>query len=171
MRPYISVHLAEPMNVDVSWLLRRPQGEPMSRRTFCRMLAGFLVAAPRMAIAQGPTVVRRIGVLGAGEPQTPEQMQADRDALREFGWVEGQNLLVERRYANNRFEALQTLAEELARAKVEVRDKLNRAGYWERIGATNFHPSVRSGVQSGLNERAGSSEGRPEESSSEDKSD
>ena len=108
------------MNVDVSWLLRQPQGEPMSRRTFCRMLAGFLVAASRLAIAQGPTVVRRIGVLGAGEAQTPQQMQADRDALREFGWVEGQNLHVERRYANNRFEALQTLAEELAHAKVEV---------------------------------------------------
>jgi len=106
--------------MDDGWLPRRPQIEPMSRRTFGRMLVGFLAAAPRMAIAQGPTVVRRIGVLGAGEPQTPEQMQADRDALREFGWVEGQNLHVERRYANNRFEALQTLAEELARAKVEV---------------------------------------------------
>ena len=83
------------------------------------MFVGVLVASG-VAVAQAPNVVRRIGVLGPGEPQTPEQMQADRDALREFGWVEGQNLHVERRYANNRFEALQTLAEELARAKVEV---------------------------------------------------
>jgi MFS superfamily sulfate permease-like transporter len=47
----------------------------------------------------------------------------------------------------------------VARAKVEVREKLSRAGYWDRIGATNFHPSVRSAVQSGLNEHTGKSDG------------
>ncbi len=65
-------------------------------------------------------------------------------------------------------EALEEIRSELvskgiafavARAKVGVRDKLSRAGYWERIGAANFHPSVRSAVQSGLNERTGKSEG------------
>ena len=92
----------------------------MSRRTFGQVLAAIFVAGPRTAIAQGSTVVRRIGALAAGAPQTPEQIQADRDTLREFGWVEGQNLHVERRYANNHPEALQPLAEELVRAKVEV---------------------------------------------------
>jgi MFS superfamily sulfate permease-like transporter len=58
----------------------------------------------------------------------------------------------------------------VARAKLEVRDKLSRAGYWERIGATNFHPSVRSAVQSGLNEDAGISESRQQEAGSHDKS-
>jgi MFS superfamily sulfate permease-like transporter len=48
----------------------------------------------------------------------------------------------------------------VARAKNEIRDKLVRSGVWERIGAPNFHPSVRSAVQSALNEGAGSSEGR-----------
>jgi len=56
----------------------------------------------------------------------------------------------------------------VARAKLEVRDKLSRAGYRERIGATNFYPSVRSAVQSGLNEHAGMSEGRQPEEGSED---
>jgi high affinity sulfate transporter 1 len=45
----------------------------------------------------------------------------------------------------------------VARAKVEVREKLSRAGYWDRIGAANFHPSVRSAVQSGLSDRTGKS--------------
>jgi len=57
----------------------------------------------------------------------------------------------------------------VARAKLEVRDKLSRAGYFERIGAPNFYPSVRSAVQSGLNEHAGSSEGRQQEAGSQDK--
>jgi high affinity sulfate transporter 1 len=40
----------------------------------------------------------------------------------------------------------------VARAKAELREHLVRAGSWERIGAENFHPSVRSAVQSALNE-------------------
>lgn len=58
----------------------------------------------------------------------------------------------------------------VARAKVEVRNKLSRAGYWDRIGPTNFHPSVRSAVQSGLDELAGSSAGLQREAGSQDKS-
>ena len=40
--------------------------------------------------------------------------------MRELGWVEGQNLIVERRYANGRVELLQPFAEELVRLKVEI---------------------------------------------------
>ena len=50
-----------------------PQGGtqdwPMSRRTFGRMVAVLLVAAPRMAVAQGSTVVRCIGVLESNAPE------------------------------------------------------------------------------------------------------
>ncbi|HEY6387007.1 MAG TPA: SulP family inorganic anion transporter [Candidatus Acidoferrum sp.] len=56
--------------------------------------------------------------------------------------------------------ATKGIAFTVARAKNEIRDKLIRSGLWERIGPTNFHPSVRSAVQSGLNQAAGSSEGR-----------
>jgi len=108
------------MKVDVGWLQRQSQGKPMSRRAFGRILAGLLVAAPRVTIAQVRTVVRRIGLLGPSVPETPEEMRKGRETLREFGWVEGENLHVERRYANNQPEALQRLAEELVRAKVEV---------------------------------------------------
>jgi len=106
--------------VDVGWLQRRSQGKPMSRRAFGRILAGLLVAAPRVTIAQVRTAVRRIGYLGPSVPDTPEEMRRFGEALREFGWVEGKNLDVERRYANSQPDALQRLAEELVRAKVEV---------------------------------------------------
>jgi len=93
---------------------------PMSRRTFDRMLGVFLLAAPRIAMAQGVTVVRRIGALELNEPDPPEFLRKQAEPLGKLGWVEGQNLHVERRYANNRTEALQALAEELVRARVEV---------------------------------------------------
>jgi putative ABC transport system substrate-binding protein len=42
------------------------------------------------------------------------------EALRQLGWVEGENLQVERRFAKGRLEALQSLAEELVRSRVEI---------------------------------------------------
>ena len=95
--------------------MARDQGtHSRSRRSFCGTLAGALVA-PAIAIAQA-SKVRRIGVLESGTPETPEEIWKQAEPLRELGWVEGQNLHVERRYDNGRFEALQPLAEELVRA-------------------------------------------------------
>ena len=71
-------------------------------------------------MGQAPKVVRRIGVLDPSWPDPPEWLQREAEPLRELGWVEGQNLEVERLYANGRFEALQPLAEELVRAKAEI---------------------------------------------------
>jgi high affinity sulfate transporter 1 len=56
--------------------------------------------------------------------------------------------------------AAKGIAFTVARAKNEIRDKLIRSGLWERIGATNFHPSVRSAVQSGMNKVTGNGEDR-----------
>jgi putative ABC transport system substrate-binding protein len=92
----------------------------MSRRTFGGRLGVFLYAAPSIALSQGATVLRRIGVLELNEPDLPEFLWKQAEPLRKLGWVEGQNLHVERRYAKNRVEGLQPLAEELVRAKVEL---------------------------------------------------
>jgi putative ABC transport system substrate-binding protein len=77
-------------------------------------------AAPLAASAQTATIVRRIGFLSAGARPTPAELHQESSPLRELGWVEGQNLLVERRYATGRTELLPALAEELVRLKVEV---------------------------------------------------
>ena len=70
----------------------------LSRRDFCRTLAGVFVA-PARAIAQSSTAVRRIGVLELGDaPDEPELVWRQDEPLRERGWVEGKNLHVERRY-------------------------------------------------------------------------
>ena len=91
-----------------------------SRRRFNRLFVALFLATSHIAFAQGAAVVRHIGRLEPGTPQTPEEIWKGAEALRELGWVEGQNLHVERRYANNRIQSMQTLAEELVRAKVEV---------------------------------------------------
>ena len=73
------------MKTEVGWPQGRSLGRPMSRRTFSRLFAGLLLAAPRMAIAQSSTVVRRIGRLESGGPDTPEDIRRAAEALREFG--------------------------------------------------------------------------------------
>ena len=96
------------------------ESERISRRTFGRIVAGLVAASSSMAIAQASKVARRIGVLQPGMPESPADVREQAEPLRELGWVEGQNLHVERRYANGRSEALQPFAEELVRAKVEI---------------------------------------------------
>src|SRR5574337_5181 len=108
------------MRLDRGWLQGRSQANPMSRRSFGRVLTGLVVGASHMATAQDQTVIRRIARLTSGAPETPAEIWKSDEALRNLGWVEGQNLQIERRYANGRFDTLQTLAEELVRAKVEV---------------------------------------------------
>ena len=92
----------------------------MDRRTFVGAVAAGMIAAPLAASAQTATTVRRIGVLSSGVRQTQAELQVEAAPLRALGWVEGQNLLFERRYANSRAELLQPLAEELVRLKVEI---------------------------------------------------
>jgi putative ABC transport system substrate-binding protein len=78
------------------------------------------LAAPLAAREKTATTVRRIGVLGSGAQPTPAELLQAYAPLRELGWVEGENLLVERRYANGRAELLRPFAEELVRLKVEL---------------------------------------------------
>jgi len=91
----------------------------MNRRRFVCALVYGAVAAPPITKAQTRTAVRRIGFLRPGAPDPSEEVQ-QADALRKVGWVEGQNLLVERRYANSKAELLRPLAEDLVRLRVDL---------------------------------------------------
>jgi putative ABC transport system substrate-binding protein len=92
----------------------------MDRRTFIGAVTAGTITAPLAAYAQTATTVRRIGVLSPGARPTPARFQQIYAPLSELGWVEGQNLRIERRYANGRGELLRPLAEELVRLKVEI---------------------------------------------------
>ncbi len=80
-----------------------------------------LLVAPRAVEAQQPGKVYRIGMLRPGPPTVnPHVLEAFRHGLREQGWVEGQNLLIEYRFGQGLYESLPGLAAELVRLPVEV---------------------------------------------------
>ena len=91
----------------------------MDRRTFLGTLAGGLLAAPLAAYAQPSAQVPRVGFLWGGTP-TPSLLREFEDALRERGWVSGQNITIEHRAAEGRPERLPQLAAELVRTRVSV---------------------------------------------------
>jgi len=95
----------------------------MERRAFMGIMAGGLLVAPRAAEAQEAGKVARIGYLVPGSLESPEaraSLDAFRQGLREQGYVEGQNLLIEYRGADGKIERLPGLAIELARLKLDL---------------------------------------------------
>ena len=81
-----------------------------------------LLMAPLAAEAQQAGKARRIGWLGlaAPTPQVERVLDALREGLRELGWVEGQNLVIEYRWAYGRAERFSDLAAELVGQNVEL---------------------------------------------------
>jgi putative ABC transport system substrate-binding protein len=87
------------------------------------LLLGLLapVAAPLAAEAQQAGKVYRIGYLSAPSRASVERaLAAFLRALRELGWVEGQNLIIEYRWAEGKIERLPDLAADLVRRKVDL---------------------------------------------------
>jgi putative ABC transport system substrate-binding protein len=89
----------------------------ITRRVFLGTLAGGLLAAPLAADAQPRGQVARMGVLGNAPPP---QWEAFRERLRQLGWVEGQNLIIESRWMQGRPDRLPELAAELVRLNPDV---------------------------------------------------
>ena len=118
----------------------------MHRRTFIGAVAAAMIAAPLAASAQTATTVRRIGRLSPGALPISAELQSEYAPLRALGWVEGQNLLVERRYANGRAELLRPLAEELVRLKVEIIVTEGTAAALAAESATTAIPIVMATV-------------------------
>ena len=79
-----------------------------------------LLAAPLMADAQRAGKFHRVGFLWDNPTVWPLALDAFRRGLRERGWIEGQNIVVEYRWAEGRFEQLPGMVEELVRLKVDV---------------------------------------------------
>ncbi len=85
------------------------------------VLTASLILAPLAAEAQQPASVPRIGVLFASTPDaTSHLLDGLRQGLREHGYVEGQHIMLERRYGQAGVERMSDLAAELVRIKVRV---------------------------------------------------
>jgi putative tryptophan/tyrosine transport system substrate-binding protein len=79
-----------------------------------------ILLAPLVADAQPAGKVYRIGRLAPGSPEGSPFIESFRQALHERGYIEGQNLVIEYRWAEGRDERLPNLAAELVRLKVDV---------------------------------------------------
>ena len=93
----------------------------LDRRTFIGGVVGGLLAAPLAARAQRAGEVYRIGYLSTPTRESVEHgLDAFLQKLRELGWVDGQNLTIEYRWADGNVERLPDLAADLVRRKVDV---------------------------------------------------
>jgi putative tryptophan/tyrosine transport system substrate-binding protein len=102
-----------------------------------------LLAAPLATDAQPAGKVYRIGRLSSGSPIGPNAtLEPFRQGLRELGYIEGQNLVIEYRYAEGREERLPDLAAELVRLQVDVIVASGVAGIRAAQHATHTIPIV-----------------------------
>jgi putative ABC transport system substrate-binding protein len=94
----------------------------LDRRTFVCTLTGSLLAAPLAAEAQQAGRVYRIGVLmnKASDPAESRQWQGLWLGLRERGWIEGENILIELREAEGNSSRVPELAADLVRRKMDL---------------------------------------------------
>src|SRR4030095_561022 len=85
------------------------------------LIAVVLLAVGAIAEAQQPKKVRRIGYLSTSDPATDStRAEAIRLALGEGGYIEGQNITIEYRYAEGKRNRAPELAAELVRLKVDI---------------------------------------------------
>jgi putative ABC transport system substrate-binding protein len=95
-----------------------------------------------MATAQS-SKVSRVGILASGSPTSSGHLyEAFVKGLQEFGYVEGRNIVIERRFANGDISRLPALAAELVQAKVEVIFAPNTVAVQSAKEATSIIPIV-----------------------------
>jgi putative ABC transport system substrate-binding protein len=120
----------------------------MNRRRFLQAVSVSLLAAPLAADAQQAGTVPRIGYLGVtSASDRPPLLDAFRQGLRELGWVEGQNIVIDYRYAEGRVDRLPDLAADLVRLKVDLIVSVGTQGVTAARNATETIPIVMIGVR------------------------
>jgi putative tryptophan/tyrosine transport system substrate-binding protein len=93
----------------------------MRRRTFAFVLGTFFLTTFHLAQAQQPTKIARIGYLSPGDPVSRVyRIEAFRQGLKELGYIEGKNIIIEYRFAEARSDRLPELAHDLVRLKVDI---------------------------------------------------
>jgi putative ABC transport system substrate-binding protein len=115
----------------------------MNRRAFLSAVTGGLLAAPLAAEAQPAGKVPRLAYLSASSAASATwAVEAFRQGLRDLGYIEGTNILIEYRWADGRFERLPGLAAELARSKVDIIVAQNTVAALAAKNATSTIPII-----------------------------
>src|SRR5437870_10631198 len=126
----------------------------MDRRAFMGTVAGGLLAAPLAAWAQQAGKVYRVGLIFTTSPVSemagPEPVhpltRAFVQGLRALGYVEGQNLILERRSAEGRFERFGDIVAELVHLRVDVLVTVGTPMARAAKAVTTTVPIVMTGV-------------------------
>ena len=114
-----------------------------TRRKLLISLGASALAAPLAAFAQQRGKVWRIGFLGAASASgMARRMDALRTGLRDLGYVEGKNLVIEYRWAEGKYERFPELAADLVRLKVDVIVTHGNPGIIAAKNATSTLPIV-----------------------------
>jgi putative ABC transport system substrate-binding protein len=96
-------------------------GKLINRTIVVYFFATLIVLWVHLAEAQQPTKISRIGYLsGSFSSTSPDRRKAFRQGLRELGYMEGKNIVIEWRNADGKFDRLPALAAELVRLKVDI---------------------------------------------------
>jgi putative tryptophan/tyrosine transport system substrate-binding protein len=101
--------------------MNRSKQGGMRKKAIIILLVGLTLASVRFADAQQPKKVPRIGYLSNSDPATEStRAEAIRLALREGGYIEGQNIATEYRYTQGKVDRAPELLAELVRLKVDI---------------------------------------------------
>ena len=122
----------------------------MRRREFISLLGGAAAAWPLAttgpSVAQQPAKVARVGVLTPAATDATPVFQAFRKGIRDLGYVEGQTIVLDFRFARGNLDALPGLAAELVRAPVDVIVADSTNSTIAAFGATHTIPIVMAAV-------------------------
>ena len=113
----------------------------MRRRNFFAALGGAALAGPLSAVAQLPAGIPRIGVLmGADPSDEATKLDAFRGALEKLGYIDGQTIVVEVRYAMGWPDRFSSLAHELVALAPSVIVCVGRRETTALLAATRQDP-------------------------------
>jgi len=123
-----------------------PVDRVMDRRHFLITAGAVVLVVPFAAEAQQPGGVPRVGFLFYGSIGSAPEIDAFRQGLKELGYIEGQNVSIEYRFAKGRVESLPELAVELVRLGPNVIVAPGTPGAMAAKQATSVIPIVFAGV-------------------------